>query len=137
MGGVFVSAFSIWGFEGGVGLFRLMVWSVDISGVPGTGKTATVHAVVRELKRQAEQNVRTLLPFSHPSSLTHLVPSSPYCPLEKCHEPLNRKPTPSLTSRSTACASPSPPQPTLSSGRPFRGTTSMRTATCGFRRRRA
>ena len=29
----------------------------DISGVPGTGKTATVHAVVRELKRMAEQNV--------------------------------------------------------------------------------
>ncbi|KAI0787282.1 P-loop containing nucleoside triphosphate hydrolase protein [Fomes fomentarius] len=29
---------------------------VDISGVPGTGKTATVHAVVRELKRMAEQN---------------------------------------------------------------------------------
>ena len=32
----------------------------DISGVPGTGKTATVHAVVRELKRMAEQNVRPL-----------------------------------------------------------------------------
>lgn len=31
---------------------------VDISGVPGTGKTATVHAVVRELKRMAENNVR-------------------------------------------------------------------------------
>ena len=30
---------------------------VDISGVPGTGKTATVHAVVRELKRMAEQSV--------------------------------------------------------------------------------
>ncbi|KAI0047680.1 P-loop containing nucleoside triphosphate hydrolase protein [Auriscalpium vulgare] len=29
---------------------------VYISGVPGTGKTATVHAVVRELKRMAEQN---------------------------------------------------------------------------------
>lgn len=29
----------------------------DISGVPGTGKTATVHAVVRELKRMAENNV--------------------------------------------------------------------------------
>lgn len=32
----------------------------DISGVPGTGKTATVHAVVRELKRMAESNVRSL-----------------------------------------------------------------------------
>jgi len=31
---------------------------LDISGVPGTGKTATVHAVVRELKRMAESNVR-------------------------------------------------------------------------------
>ncbi|KAF7303122.1 Origin recognition complex subunit 1 [Mycena kentingensis (nom. inval.)] len=29
---------------------------VYISGVPGTGKTATVHAVVRELKRMAEAN---------------------------------------------------------------------------------
>jgi origin recognition complex subunit 1 len=29
----------------------------DISGVPGTGKTATVHAVVRELKRMAERGV--------------------------------------------------------------------------------
>ena len=31
-------------------------WRADISGVPGTGKTATVHAVVRELKRMAESN---------------------------------------------------------------------------------
>lgn len=30
---------------------------IDISGVPGTGKTATVHAVVRELKQMAERNV--------------------------------------------------------------------------------
>ncbi|EMD32073.1 hypothetical protein CERSUDRAFT_68906 [Gelatoporia subvermispora B] len=29
---------------------------IYISGVPGTGKTATVHAVVRELKRMAEQS---------------------------------------------------------------------------------
>ena len=35
----------------------------DISGVPGTGKTATVHAVVRELKRMAESNVRGFLPL--------------------------------------------------------------------------
>ena len=32
-------------------------YHLDISGVPGTGKTATVHAVVRELKRMAESNV--------------------------------------------------------------------------------
>ncbi len=31
--------------------------STDISGVPGTGKTATVHSVVRELKHMADQNV--------------------------------------------------------------------------------
>lgn len=39
----------------------------DISGVPGTGKTATVHAVVRELKRMAENNVCkvSLYPHSH------------------------------------------------------------------------
>lgn len=37
----------------------------DISGVPGTGKTATVHAVVRELKRMAESNVcGPLLPYA-------------------------------------------------------------------------
>lgn len=35
--------------------------AVDISGVPGTGKTATVHAVVRELKRMAETGVRLFL----------------------------------------------------------------------------
>lgn len=33
-------------------------WLSDISGVPGTGKTATVHAVVRELKRMAENGAR-------------------------------------------------------------------------------
>ena len=42
--------------------YSLICASTDISGVPGTGKTATVHAVVRELKRMAEQNVRSL-PF--------------------------------------------------------------------------
>ncbi|KAI6102014.1 P-loop containing nucleoside triphosphate hydrolase protein [Pisolithus croceorrhizus] len=36
---------------------------VYISGVPGTGKTATVHAVVRELKRMAENNETN--PFSY------------------------------------------------------------------------
>lgn len=30
---------------------------IDIAGVPGTGKTATVHAVVKELKRKAEDGV--------------------------------------------------------------------------------
>lgn len=38
---------------------------LDISGVPGTGKTATVHSVVTELKRMAENNVsRVKIPFS-------------------------------------------------------------------------
>lgn len=56
------------------GIFPLVTQSdvvithvADISGVPGTGKTATVHAVVRELKRMAENNASIdfplLLPF--------------------------------------------------------------------------
>ncbi|KAG8214077.1 P-loop containing nucleoside triphosphate hydrolase protein [Butyriboletus roseoflavus] len=36
---------------------------VYISGVPGTGKTATVHAVVRELKRMAENG--EMIPFTY------------------------------------------------------------------------
>lgn len=36
---------------------------VDIAGVPGTGKTATVHAVVKELKRKAEDGVSTPTPL--------------------------------------------------------------------------
>ena len=59
----------------------------DISGVPGTGKTATVHAVVRELKRMAEQNVRICTRFSMSLSEVHV---------------LCRKRTRSRTSRSTA-----------------------------------
>lgn len=35
----------------------------DIAGVPGTGKTATVHAVVKELKRKAEDGVSTTRVF--------------------------------------------------------------------------
>ncbi|KAF7374895.1 Origin recognition complex subunit 1 [Mycena sanguinolenta] len=39
---------------------------VYISGVPGTGKTATVHAVVRELKRMAESNAhQEMNPFTY------------------------------------------------------------------------
>ena len=38
--------------------------SSDISGVPGTGKTATVHTVVKELRRMAENNVCTNLTSS-------------------------------------------------------------------------
>ena len=34
-----------------------LICFVDISGVPGTGKTATVHAVIRELMKMAENNV--------------------------------------------------------------------------------
>jgi Cdc6-like AAA superfamily ATPase len=30
---------------------------LDISGVPGTGKTATVHTIIRELKNMAENDV--------------------------------------------------------------------------------
>lgn len=37
----------------------------DISGVPGTGKTATVHRIVRELKRMAERSVRPSFLIRH------------------------------------------------------------------------
>jgi len=37
----------------------------DIAGVPGTGKTATVHAVVKELKRKAEDGVSALSCFCY------------------------------------------------------------------------
>jgi Cdc6-like AAA superfamily ATPase len=37
---------------------------IDIAGVPGTGKTATVHAVVKELKRKAEDGVSAPHPVS-------------------------------------------------------------------------
>jgi len=36
-----------------------LTFSLDISGVPGTGKTATVHAVVRELQKMAINNVQS------------------------------------------------------------------------------
>lgn len=36
---------------------------IYVSGVPGTGKTATVHAVVRQLKRMAEKN--ETIPFTY------------------------------------------------------------------------
>ena len=55
MAGVFVSVHAYAQWPG-------LIFSEDISGVPGTGKTATVHAVVRELKRMAEHNVCPL-PF--------------------------------------------------------------------------
>lgn len=41
-----------WESHGGIALMM-----ADIAGVPGTGKTATVHAVVKELKRKAEDGV--------------------------------------------------------------------------------
>jgi len=34
---------------------------IDISGVPGTGKTATVHTIIRELKSMAENSVRKVI----------------------------------------------------------------------------
>ena len=48
----------VWMLTGYVRVLWVTVRLADISGVPGTGKTATVHAAVRELKRMAEQNVR-------------------------------------------------------------------------------
>jgi Cdc6-like AAA superfamily ATPase len=43
-----------------MGCWRVMLNSflhTDISGVPGTGKTATVYAVVKELRAMAERSV--------------------------------------------------------------------------------
>ncbi|KAF8757033.1 P-loop containing nucleoside triphosphate hydrolase protein [Rhizoctonia solani] len=42
---------------------KLLISSKDISGLPGTGKTATVHAVIRELKGMAMRN--EISPFSY------------------------------------------------------------------------
>jgi origin recognition complex subunit 1 len=50
-------------------ILRLLSLFKDISGVPGTGKTATVHAIVRELKRMAEESVRASH-FHHETRLT-------------------------------------------------------------------
>lgn len=78
---------------------------VDISGVPGTGKTATVHAVVKELKRMAQNSVRP--PQFYGFKLT-------------C---CRRKPILSLTWKSTVSKFLSPPRLTVFSGRAFRATT--------------
>lgn len=48
-----------------------LIFRVDISGVPGTGKTATVHAVVRQLKRMAEQNVSSMYPVLSTCLMSH------------------------------------------------------------------
>jgi origin recognition complex subunit 1 len=54
----------------------------DISGVPGTGKTATVYAIVRELKRMAEENVRHS-PFSPlPLLMSHFQETNPFTYVE-------------------------------------------------------
>ncbi|KAH9916185.1 P-loop containing nucleoside triphosphate hydrolase protein [Amylocystis lapponica] len=51
---------------------------VYISGVPGTGKTATVHAVVRELKRMAEQNEANPFTFVEINGLRIPEPAAAY-----------------------------------------------------------
>ncbi|TFY57938.1 hypothetical protein EVG20_g8346 [Dentipellis fragilis] len=51
---------------------------VYISGVPGTGKTATVHAVVRELKRMAEQNETNPFTYVEINGLRLPEPSAAY-----------------------------------------------------------
>lgn len=51
---------------------------VYISGVPGTGKTATVHAVVRELKRMAEQNEANPFTYVEINGLRIPEPSAAY-----------------------------------------------------------
>ncbi|KAI6105020.1 P-loop containing nucleoside triphosphate hydrolase protein [Pisolithus croceorrhizus] len=51
---------------------------VYISGVPGTGKTATVHAVVRELKRMAENNETNPFTYVEINGLKVPEPSAAY-----------------------------------------------------------
>ncbi|OJA08263.1 hypothetical protein AZE42_02066, partial [Rhizopogon vesiculosus] len=51
---------------------------VYISGVPGTGKTATVHAVVRELKRMAENNETNPFTYVEINGLRVPEPSAAY-----------------------------------------------------------
>ncbi|KAJ7903529.1 P-loop containing nucleoside triphosphate hydrolase protein [Mycena olivaceomarginata] len=51
---------------------------VYISGVPGTGKTATVHAVVRELKRMAESNETNPFTFVEINGLRIPEPMAAY-----------------------------------------------------------
>ncbi|EIN10097.1 P-loop containing nucleoside triphosphate hydrolase protein [Punctularia strigosozonata HHB-11173 SS5] len=51
---------------------------VYISGVPGTGKTATVHAVVRELKRMAEDNETNPFTYVEINGLKIPEPSAAY-----------------------------------------------------------
>lgn len=56
----------------------LGVWWIDIHGVPGTGKTATVHSVVRELQNDPVRSS----PFpSLPSRRSPSFPSSLFSPL--------------------------------------------------------
>ncbi|KAL4262528.1 ORC1 family protein [Pleurotus pulmonarius] len=51
---------------------------IYISGVPGTGKTATVHAVVRELKRQAEENETNPFTYVEINGLRLSEPAAAY-----------------------------------------------------------
>ncbi|KAM6490744.1 P-loop containing nucleoside triphosphate hydrolase protein [Amanita muscaria] len=51
---------------------------IYISGVPGTGKTATVHAVVRELKRMAQDNETSPFTYVEINGLKIPEPSTAY-----------------------------------------------------------
>ena len=51
--------------------YQALMFFLDISGVPGTGKTATVHAVVRQLRQMAEDSVWRVSSF-HSSELIFL-----------------------------------------------------------------
>jgi Cdc6-like AAA superfamily ATPase len=44
-------------FHTGTQVFADVSVTPDIAGVPGTGKTATVHAVVKQLTKRAEEGV--------------------------------------------------------------------------------
>ncbi|THH07206.1 hypothetical protein EW145_g3541 [Phellinidium pouzarii] len=51
---------------------------VYVSGVPGTGKTATVHRIVRELKRMAERNEANPFTYVEINGLKIPAPSTAY-----------------------------------------------------------
>lgn len=54
----------------------LTINAIDIAGVPGTGKTATVHAVIKQLRARAEEGVSDIwLRYNATTVSLTIVPS--------------------------------------------------------------
>ena len=120
MGVVFVSACPL----AFCSFFRRVDWSVvnaDISGILGTGKTATLHAIVRQLKRMAESGVSQVSSTLSCLMLTYVF----------------RKKIHSRTWRSTTFAFQTLPQRTTFSGKVSPGTASDKTETSALKRMKA